>query len=129
MTPVICQVKHDPPNSYGDCVRACIASLFDLDPPKVPHFAHDGCDFNTMIQRIREWLKGGLFLTYFPASAQLSEIREHMAINNPGVYYMLFSENHVVICKGGKIVHDPAWYKTSLVQPTEAWAVGVLTII
>jgi hypothetical protein len=29
----------EPPTERGDCLRACIASLLELDPQEVPHFA------------------------------------------------------------------------------------------
>ncbi len=29
------RVPHNPPHSYGDCFRACIASILEMD---VPHF-------------------------------------------------------------------------------------------
>lgn len=127
MTPVICQVKHDPPNSYGDCLRAVIASMLDIDPDDVPNFADNGAH---PLEPCRWWLGEigyNLFLTQYPATISDAEIRAFMAELNPNVYYLLFSANHVVICKDDKIVHDPAWYRTALKVPDDAWLVGVLS--
>jgi len=52
----ICLVKNDPPYSYGDCLRACIASLLEMPTANVPHFVHDGCEPAITYQRVREWL-------------------------------------------------------------------------
>ncbi len=50
MTPLTQRYLHNPPETYGDCYRACIASLLDLGLDDVPHFydritlGMDGCD-------------------------------------------------------------------------------------
>lgn len=129
MTPVHCRVKHDPPNSYGDCMRACIATLLDIERPEdIPHFAEDNCSFEESIRRVREYLHPyNAFLVPAAASMQSSEIMKMMSEWNPNTYYLLCSGDHVVVCQNDKIVHDPAWYRTSLTQPVEAWVVIVIT--
>lgn len=44
MTPADQLVLHDPddPTKMGDCLRAVVASLLDLDPVDVPHFVQEG---------------------------------------------------------------------------------------
>lgn len=42
MKPVNQISPHDPPNSWGDCTRACVASIFELAAENVPHFAELG---------------------------------------------------------------------------------------
>lgn len=127
MTPYISQVKHDPPETFGDCLRACIASLLDVESPlDVPNFAENG---EHPVFKCQEWLcerDMRLFLTQFPASASASEVMGGVSALNPNTHYLLFSADHVVICRDNKIVHDPAWYKVALKQPTDAWTVGVL---
>lgn len=129
MTPCLCRVKHDPPNSYGDCWRACIATIMDIARPEdVPHFAEDGCSFDESIKRIREFLAPhNAYLTHFSSEFQYTDILEFMSIRNPDIYYLLCSENHVVVCQNDKIVHDPAWYRTTLTTPVEQWTVLVVT--
>lgn len=130
MKPDICRVKNDPPNSYGDCIRACIASLLELETTEVPHFVRDGCAPEVTYQRIRDWLKDrGLvpMLSGFAASATPDDILEFMGTTNPGVYYILMSADHAVVCCDDKIVHDPAWVRARLVPPSDMWITMVLT--
>lgn len=136
MIPVHCRVRHDPDaGTYGDCVRACVASILELDAEKVPHFYHDNCDTEIARRRIDEFLDGrGLcsFITGYDDVGGLGHVLQHMEIMNPDCYYMLFGQTaetgHVVVCKGGKVVHNPAWFPAPLVKPTESgyWVVMVL---
>lgn len=131
MTPTFCRVRHDPPNSYGDCLRACIASLLDMDIELVWHFADSGRSFDSTIERLREWLKGNrpgssFWLTHFPSTTSQQDLQNWIAERNPDVHYLLFSEDHVVIGYNNKVVHNPAWYKTPLVVPSEVWTIGVI---
>ena len=126
----ICQVKNDPPHSYGDCLRACVASLLDMETLSVPHFVHDGCAPEMTFQRLREWLVGrGLvpMMSGYPASETPDELLHFMGETNPCVHYILLSANHAVVCYGDKIVHDPAWVKSPLTPPTDMWITLVLT--
>ncbi len=137
MTPVICQVKHDPENgTYGDCVRACIASLMDMDPPDVPHFYHDNCDGVTGIGRVREWLNGKgyhLMITGIGGEISLENVLSGMGELNPDVHYMLQGRtseaDHVVICKGGEVVHNPMWYKKPLIGPDSGGNWVIMAIV
>lgn len=130
MTPTICQIKHDPPESYGDCLRACIASVLDLPPTEVPHFAdHDG-DLYESIRRIRDWYKGGVFIAQYSNQMDQFALLSLLGELNPGVHMLLVGESHVVVCKDGKVVHDPAWYrKQRLDVPGDMWTVLVLTSV
>lgn len=130
MTPDICYVKNDPPNSYGDCLRACIASLLDLPTTEVPHFVRDGCEPHVTYDRVRKWLAERQLVPMFSgysASETPDEVLAFMAETNPGVWYILFSFDHAVVCCNDKIVHDPAWVKARLVPPTDMWITMVLT--
>lgn len=131
MTPRMCQVRHAPPERYGDCLRACIASLLNMEPVDVPHFADNGVDSVVMIDNCRSWLKTqgyNAWLVQYPSEVSDRDVRALMAVLNPGQHYLMFSENHVVVCKDFDIVHDPSWYKVQLAQPREAWTLMVLTL-
>jgi len=125
MTPEICTVKHDPPNgSYGDCVRACVASILDLDSDIVPHFFHDNAPNPIPQERMSKFLAPlGLatFVAHYPASLMRDDLLTMMGQLNPDVHYMLFGRlanggDHVVVCKGDQIVHDPAWFAIPIVE-------------
>ena len=127
MTPDICLVKHDPPSSYGDCVRACVASMLDKRTADVPHFAHDGPDGDTLRKRLSDWLDAAPCWIGLPGS--LDEVQEFMRVVNPGVWYMLISADHAVICRNGTVQHDPAWVRVALVPPADGvWYLMVLTV-
>ena len=57
-------VPHDPPNSYGDCQRTCLAMVVGCDPLDVPHFGDERLFAADSGRRAeREWLRG-LGLSY-----------------------------------------------------------------
>lgn len=137
MTPVHCRTKHSPDDgTYGDCLRACIASLLDMIPEDVPHFAHDGAVADVVTDRLREWLaqRGlGPWWSHFDADEPMDVVLDTMGANNPGVHYLLFGctasgEPHVVICKDDAVVWNPSWYGGALVRAGVhgAWSVMVL---
>jgi len=138
MTPAFCRIKHDPEaGTYGDCVRACIASILELNSEDVPHFYEDNCSGETGHARIREWLaerKFVPFYVYFNGADPLETVLDHMAVANPETFYMLFGcsglGDHVVVCQGGKIVHDPAWYPTGIkgANSNGFWSIMVIAV-
>lgn len=129
MFPQHCRIKHDPPNSYGDCVRACIATMLSQEMTNVPHFVRDNPDGTVMLSRIRDFLTMfGLvpMISGFPASISLDELLKFMHETNPGISFMLLTGNHAVVCMDGEIVHDPAWVRVAIVPPEDAWHVITL---
>lgn len=134
MIPIICAVKHDPPNTYGDCVRACVAALMHRESEDVPHFFHDG-DGEASFDRMRIWLaEHGRIPAYFPYSQEntLQDVLRGVVEVYGGVEFMLFCQSrdgdHCVIGQNGEIIHDPAWYKTAIVGPHSSgvWIVIIL---
>ena len=137
MTPEICTVKHDPANgTYGDCVRACVASILDLDSEAVPHFYHDDADGAIIQRRMIDFLAPiGLapFVIHYPGALNRDELFALLGEVNPAGHYMLFGSfpqggDHVIVCKGGEVVHDPAWAHAPLINPGSNgyWTVMVL---
>lgn len=139
MTPAHCRVStRTSDGSYGDCVRACIATILDLSPDDVPHFYHDG-DGEAGMQRARDWLgeRGqSLFVTVYSGEADLEAVLSLVGRQNPGATYMLFGataegENHCVVCQGDAVVWNPAWFGSAIVQPLTDngfWGVGVIAV-
>lgn len=137
MIPVICRVKHEPETGkYGDCLRACVASVLELDAEAVPHFAEDEPGPEIANKRLTDFLvsrKLAPFWASYDASATVDDVLSYQAIQNPEAVYLLFGRtesggDHVVICKGGEIVHDPAWYRSPMIAPGScgAWVVMVI---
>lgn len=119
MEPRMCLTVHNPPRSYGDCIRACIATLTDDD--QVPH-VFDKREPEESWHQIRSYLKSkGKFLYLTGVEDLVVEFTE----NNPDMPYMLICEvkgggDHVMVCKNGKVIHDPAYYKKEIVGPPSA---------
>lgn len=129
MTPYVCQTIHNPPETYGDCIAACMRSM--LDDPDVPHCFKGGNPEDSWIE-LRKYIKEthGKNLAFFV----LEDPWEFMEKTNPEVYYMLIcrtvSGDHAVVCRNGKVVHDPAAVQREITGPSWSagrWVLGVLT--
>ncbi len=125
MTPQICLVQtNEKAGTFGDCMRACVASLLDLDVNTVPHFAYDNCDGVELFNRVREFVGPHGYLPFqmiVDGSHDLETVFSYMEKMNTGIHYMLFCQSgggdHVVICKNDRLVHDPAWIKYEITGP------------
>lgn len=129
MKHVFCSVRHAPPESYGDCVRACIASILNKTSEEVPHFFADGKPGGLLL--VREYLKTlkrDIWFTHCPAEWSFQQVMDFVGEANPDHHYMLMPDKHAVVCKGDKKVHDPAWFPVPLDQPSECWVIGIITI-
>ena len=131
----MCRVKHDPEdNKYGDCVRACVATVMDVDADNVPHFYYDN-DPEAGLQRMATWLEmrhHAPFFSHYSGELPLDAVLNMMNEQNPFAVYILFgateSGQHVVVCRGGKIVHDPAWLPMPIIRPGDHGVWSVLVI-
>lgn len=117
MKPVDQTILHDPENGQvGDCMRACVASIFEFPIEEIPHFA------------IKEgqggWIKSYLrFLHSIGWSVYSMSAKENSKhpLPEPGEndYYAAIGKSprgiyHMVVCHDGEIVHDPHPDKTGL---------------
>ncbi|TBE67468.1 hypothetical protein [Rhizobium ruizarguesonis] len=119
--------RHDPDNGiYCDCFRTTIACLLHLPPEQVPHFCC-GPDDGKTDERVRDFLRPqGLVLLGINFMgdcdrAQILKLGEHYS---QGLHYLLTGtsrngSNHVVICKGSEIIHDPSIDQSGIVGPTK----------
>lgn len=103
---------HDPENGvWGDCFRACIASLMSMDAKDVPHFVHDGCTNEVSMQRLNEWLRPrGLF--YLEVTELTPEEFELRGIGD--AYHVIIGPSprfpelaHCIVGRRGKFWFDP----------------------
>lgn len=133
MTPVHCRTKHDPPHSYGDCVRACIASMLDMKPEDVPHFWDNDATTVDAMEAMRQWL-APLGLAPYIVSYPPVPVRELLAAvgsDNPTSRYLLFGTTgdgggHCVVARGGEIEWNPAWAGGQIVTPMAVIVLGRL---
>jgi len=116
MTPARGLVVHNPPHATGDCLRACVASIFDLPPEEVPHFV-DG-EYRPIGEpgwspwwiQLQAWLHERGFGLFF---ALIQEPEKHWGELNMDFHYVLggYAKSglpHSVVARGREIVHDPA---------------------
>lgn len=129
MTPVKQTILHDPENGkFGDCFRACIASLLELPITAVPHF----CDqYNpSWFRELNEWLapRGYFFLEFGCEDPKGWEFWLDQCACGGDLYHTLCGPSprfkdasHAVIGKNGKFVFDP--------HPSDAGLAGSPTAI
>lgn len=120
----------------GDCFRACVASLLEVEPASVPHFFEHG-DAERGFANLDVWLLHTRDLSWiefaWPGDVPLNDLLASLEDANPGTYYVIGGigaggGNHVVIARGGMIVHDPGWNNAGLRGPNSngVWTVGIL---
>lgn len=139
MKPVKASINHDPENgTYGDCFRAVMASIFELNRDAVPHFFDGGVSAEQGFQAVDEWLaRAGLTYveTGYPAGDFINAIDfvKATGASYPGFFLIIGGSvnegvNHVVIAKDGETVHDPAVNGLGLAGPNSAgyYTIGFL---
>lgn len=124
MIPVDQQIMHDPDNGvYGDCMRACIASLLEVSLEQVPHFYRDGDEYFDFYlnQFLAENGLSAVSFNYFDIT------HAPKAVNGvTNIYYIVSGQTsrgtyHAVIGCNGEIVHDPHPSKTGLIGDESTW--------
>lgn len=96
----------------GNCLQACLASIFELPLEKVPHFAEMG---SVWYEQMWEWLKKfGLMPICVPKSRGRLVFGYSIG-NGPGPRGF----QHAVVCYNNEIVHDPHPSKAGLVEIQE----------
>lgn len=134
MIPVKQLFRHNPPEAYGDCFRASIASILELPTDQVPHF----CDMskgNAWKDKSHYWLiaQGYAAIWVAYATPDLKPVLDTIGVLTPGVYCILggTSKNgcgHCVVACDGAIVHDPSMDESGIVGPMEDGLFWVLYI-
>lgn len=124
-------VRHNPPESYGDCFRTCIACLLDYDDPlEVPHFV-DGINEGEEFDRteLNNWLENiGFGYILIPWNVVLSEdstSSDFLKLIKPQVGLSVFilsgqsprNVDHCVIANADGIIHDPSPQGGKLIGP------------
>jgi len=113
MRPVDQLVPHDPENGrWGDCMRACVASLLELPAEDVPHFMDGGPSQSEFVRRLHGFLvpRGLWVMTH--DHFWLAHLLEQSHV--PEVYHIISGPSprfpdcfHAVIGRNGEVVFDP----------------------
>jgi len=118
-------IPHKPAEGQqGDCFRAALASLLEIDPSDVPHFFEIDMDADDSWENVKEWLKSRGYSWFSAAfNCDLDDVMAFMQQINPGIYYLLAGNSgrgtHQVIACGDVLVHDPSPYNTGLIGPCD----------
>ena len=119
-------IRHDPENgAWGDCYRASLASILDLQITDVPHFGEDnpsGDEFHARVDRFLAAKGYAAIHGCFNGDAELAAILGSIAFMNRDIYYLLTGTsktgcNHTVVCCSDQIVHDPSLTDAGIVGP------------
>lgn len=117
MIPVFMNVRHNPPESYGDCFRACVASLLEVSD--VPHFYFDGPEAEVARERLRKYLREAHslepYLVGFAGMTDIDDVLAGIEHDNPGIKFMLICQiadygAHAIVCGDGRVLHDPFYW-------------------
>lgn len=133
-------VAHNPPHSYGDCFRTCVAVMLDLPAEQVPHVFSRGEDGPTAHAAMDAWLAGrGLELMWviYPGdTTTLEQVMRSFEVNNPGLPVMIGGLSrpgcgHFIVAQHGEVACDPAPGRdneAALIGPHDdgMWVVGIL---
>lgn len=119
--------KHDPENgTWGDCWRTCIACILMVPVDDVPHVFDKGVDSDTASAAMKAFLaeRGVLVISsnFVADGMSLQYFLDLMANWYGDQPYMFIGRssngtNHVVICQGNKIIHDPSIDQSGIVGP------------
>jgi len=127
MRPVKQKFRHRPEDGvYGDCHRAAMASVLELDLDDVPHFFDKGVSGEEGEEAVRLFLgRHGLRAVSFALHGDLDGVLAFMQrINGDDVVWFLGGRsasacNHTVVCRGSAIVHDPSLTDAGIVGPCD----------
>lgn len=114
------QTKFGP--DEGNCLPACIASIFEISLDDVPNFHENQNDFG-WLDRLNEWV------ARYGLSAICVDATNDFRIDD--AYVILSGKSprgkflHAVVWKDGKIIHDPHPDNTGL----ETWSDFIVFVV
>lgn len=110
---------------YGDCHRACYATILGVDLWEIPHFYDEGRDHADALPIFHElWKRFGIreITNVYDGSADLSILLRTSEHFNPGIPFILGGmsrnlTNHSVVAWKGEIWHDPSLDQSGIIGP------------
>lgn len=94
-------------NGIGDCLRACLASIFEFKAIKMPNFWEDTQDATTFWNKTNKWLRAN----YFHTAISIQIPKEQMNMMKDILCIAIgetnrSTEEHAVVWNNG-LLHDP----------------------
>jgi hypothetical protein len=130
--PIDMTIKHEPPDSIGDCFPCCIASILELPRDAVPH-VYEGEGWldesgKVGMRRLQEWLAPqGLYYLEFGVKAEhLPEWKQFL-----DCHYVLSGKSHrghrhATVGHNGVMVHDPHLDRDGVLPDDGMYSLGFL---
>lgn len=125
MKPVDQDQLHDPPDSIGNCFRACIASVFeiDIDEVDIPELEQTLWDGDDWFSLVVDWAWSKDYAVWFwynsnPHGKQIPVQGiddRYLIATGPSPRHQ--DTDHAVVFKGNKLAHDPHPSKSGLDGP------------
>jgi len=125
MIPVDQSIIHDPDNKrYGDCWRACVASVLEISLGKVPHFAGNGKEDQG--DPTKEYLRfmakhGFLVMSMHMPVGKNGLVNHPVPADDEHPYYFIIGKSprfkdvdHICVGYQQGLIHDPHPDKTGL---------------
>ena len=112
-----------PEEEQGNCMAACLASIFEVGLEEVPDFAGNIAN-GKWFEIAQEWLAQrnlSLWCTemkYPPRGIHIRDVKS-TTLANP-------DDGHVVVCEDGNVVHDPNPRSKGVGATVGYWAFVVL---
>lgn len=127
MTPVFQNILYDlAADELGDCYRAALASILDLEVEALPHFGAGNPTPVAFNARIDAWMadQGLIQIWNFFDAAPLPLILGTCAHANPGICHLVVGRsslggNHACVACDGEIIHDPSPRGAGIVGPAD----------
>lgn len=119
----------------GDCYRTALACILDMEPNDVPHFMQlfpPGPTRDALHPAVEEWLRqrgySKIDIPYHvDGHLPVETLREIIAAQNgEDLLYLLtglsnFENQHVVICRGSKVLWDPSPADVGVTMPIDGF--------
>ena len=117
MIPVDQEIMHDPDNKqYGDCWKACVASVLELSLKDVPHFTDnfEEHSHDPIKEYLRFMVKHGFLVMSIQMPVGKNGLVSHPVLtDDEHPYYFIIgksprcSDDHICVGYQQGLVHDP----------------------
>ncbi len=119
MIPVKQEFKHNPPESTGDCFRACLATVLEMPLADVPHFAELFPAPKDFWLQVDGWLRTRGYERFPWASPRIppASVLSPLIVTGDGGRGI----NHACVYYRGELFNDPSTHDNAngLVAPCE----------